>query len=253
MFRTIKSKGFTIVELLVVLAIISIISLAILSLFQFVLRSFDKEYKKLVSQLEFTSALELLRVDLNHAGYGIAKDLGINVLDWDLLNKILVIRSSINITNRKTRGWLFIDCRNDIFNVKVDDREEKLSDQDLVFTDTNRNFVANGKYGNCPDTSIMIAFPLDTNYTLCNGQYCYEIKYKFIDSKDNSCGPGNYSLVRSVNDSNGEIIINCVRNPQVYIDYTDKKIYISMDVLEIKDKNNPLWQNVKLTVKPMNW
>ncbi|HIE60072.1 MAG TPA: prepilin-type N-terminal cleavage/methylation domain-containing protein [Persephonella sp.] len=253
MFRLIKRKGFTIIELLVVLVIISIILLAILRLFQFILNSFDKEYKKLVSQLEFISAIELLRVDLNHAGYGIAKDLNINVFDWNSSNKILTIRSSINITNRKTRGWLLIDCRNSKFKVEIDNREEKLSNQDLIFTDINKNFIANGKYGKCPDFSIMIAFPVDKNHTFCNGQYCYEIKYKFVKPKSKTCKNGNYRLIRSVNKSNGETVINCIKNPHVNIDHTNKKIYISMDVLETEDKNNPIWQTVKLVVKPINW
>lgn len=253
MLRFIKNKGFTIIELLVILAIISIISLTLLRLFQFILNSFDKEYKKLVSQLEFISALELLRVDLNHAGYGIAKNLDINVFDWDSSNKILIIRSSINITNRKTRGWLLIDCRNGKFKVEIDNREEKLLNQSLVFTDINKNFIANGKYGNCPNHSIMVAFPVDKNHTFCNSQYCYEIKYRFVKPKNKTCENGNYRLIRSVNKSYGETIINCIRNPQVNIDYINKKIDISMEVLEAKEKNSAIWQTIKLIVKPINW
>ncbi len=255
MYNKNSEKGFSLIELLVVIAIISVISIAVFSIFQRVLQDFNSEYKKLVSQIEFSSGIELLRADIANAGYGMAVDLGINPVEYKTSTKELILRSTLNITNKKTKGWILVDCRAGNFVVKLDSRTSKSNNQNLVFLDLNKNFVANGKYGSCPAGSneILIGFPLDKNFVNCGGQNCYKITYRLSSSQNlNECSPNTRNLLRVVGNGNGEPVISCVKNFNVNVDTNKKTVVVSFDVQE-GDKKDNRWQTVKLSVKPMNW
>lgn len=253
MFDRNKEKAFSLIELLVVLAIISILSTAIFSVFRKIVGDFNTEYQKLTSQIEFSSGIELLRADISHAGYGLANDLGLLPVETNATKDILTIKGTIDITNKKTRGWILVDCRNGKFNVQLDSREIKLNTQNFVFLDINKNFVANGLYGTCPSNAILVGFPLDVNYGNCNGQNCYQIVYKLSKTQNlNSCSQNTKNLLRVVGNGNGEPIISCVKTFNVNVDTFNKVVNITLQVQE-GDKKENRWQTIKLSVKPMNW
>lgn len=252
MFKS-KEKAFSLIELLVVLAIISILSTVVLNVFHKIIGDFNTEYQKLVSQIEFSSGIELLRADISNAGYGLANDLAILPAEVNATNDILTIKSTIDTTNKRTRGWILVDCRNGKFNVQLDSREIKLNNQRFVFLDINKNFVANGQYGTCPSNAILIGFPLDTGYINCNGQNCYQIVYKLSKTQNlNSCSKNTKNLLRVVGNGNGEPIISCVKTFNVNVDTVSKVVNITLQVQE-GDKKENRWQTIKLSVKPMNW
>ncbi|MCX7857620.1 MAG: PilW family protein [Deltaproteobacteria bacterium] len=66
-------KGFTLLEVILVIAILSIIIMMGSETFTYILKGTRKETGTITSQIETTLALNIIRYDVEHAGYGLCK------------------------------------------------------------------------------------------------------------------------------------------------------------------------------------
>lgn len=68
-----KEKGFSLIEVLVVMAILSIVIMLGSETFTAIIKGVRRETGSITSQIETTLALNLIRYDVEHAGYGLCK------------------------------------------------------------------------------------------------------------------------------------------------------------------------------------
>lgn len=211
------NRGTGIIEVLVSMTILLIILGITYASFNSLLKGFKRESKSIETQIDRATALELIRLDLEHAGYGIATDCNDTILE--LNGTSLTIRSTINNSNEATRGWVIKNC---IANSTLDQREDTTNDDLVYLTLANKTFVSNSDINTCPGSDIYIGFPYDsTASTTCasNGQHYNSITYSLSSSQSLSrCHPGTKNLLRSVNGGTGAPILNCVADVALRFD-----------------------------------
>ncbi len=232
MKKRLSHHGFTLPELLVSLLFFSIIMGVILTSYKNMYTDYRQETKKIETGLETAVGLGILRLDVEHAGYGISCNETSYSLECDncddnnAVNRALIIRSTINSTNNKTIGWV---CLND-GNVTDPDQTSYDSSYRFVFLDLNKAIVKNNvTWSNRPTTGFVLGFPLDgaSLNSGCSNQACNKITYQlssYLNSDSSSgiayCNPYTRNLLRKVNDStNGSHIIDCVADFIVRFDY----------------------------------
>ena len=227
-------KGFTIIELLVTMVIIFVVLGGAYVAFINLLKGFKRESKSIETQVETSVALELLRLDVEHAGYGIGEDQGdlpveVDNIDTSASDTLypnkdrLIVRSVLNNTNQSTISWALIDCSTSFTKVAGDGISSGTS---VVFLGAgNREFVANGTYdeGNasaCPGAGFYITVPYDSSVASgCATQYCNQIIYVLSNSQNlSTCHPNTRNLLRAVGGSAGNPLINCVADWEVRFD-----------------------------------
>ncbi|EDP73447.1 hypothetical protein, partial [Hydrogenivirga sp. 128-5-R1-1] len=199
------------------------------------LKGFKSESEKISSQIESLVGLEVLRLDLEHLGYGISNDETNLILSWDSTNKELILRSTLNNTNSSTRGYILTKCNAGTLDVNYDGREDKTNPYVSVLDTENWNFFDTGQVVNntislnsqtCSNTKVYVAFPIrDVVYNgTSNGclvSYCEQITYTLSNANLISrCNPGTYNLVRRIGTANtgGEPILNCVSDWKITVD-----------------------------------
>ncbi len=216
-------RGFTLVELLVTFFIVSVALTIAYVAYINIVKGFKKQSKLTETQIEAEVGIELMRLDIEHIGYGIGEDQDalpleqLTVASGDPLypNKLqLVLRSVMNNTNQATVGWALVDCSGGFLQVAGDSINNGTS---VVYLGAgNRIFVANGSFGVCPGSGFYVAFPYDD--TVASGcgtdpgdQYCNEISY-ILSANQNlaTCHPGTRNLLRRVGAGAGFPLLNCV-------------------------------------------
>ena len=194
------------------------------------LKGFKSGSKEIESQIEKVVGLELLRLDLEHAGFGIGVDQTDLPLEWDETDKKLTIRSTLNNSNQQTFGWLMVNCSSGSWPEDYVDSRENTSNTNIVFLDVySKNFVANMDFLTCPGSGIYLGFPVqdsvaDGTGNGCFTQWCNIITYSLSSSQNiSTCNPNTQNLVRktgssALNDGTGTPILNCVADFQVRFD-----------------------------------
>jgi len=219
-------RGLSLVELLVSLVIalllLSAIYLGYVSLF----KTSSQETISATSQIEKLLGLEILRLDVEHAGYGIAYKLsngseGDFPIEWN--GTTLTIRSIYNVSNEETNSWGIYDCSNRNFIVKEGNFKnsttvvalEPISDYTVFFNSGRLSSICNGtekKY---------LVFSYDSSSSgSCKQPVCNEIKYYLYSSSSvpNYCVT-NTVLGRKVNAGNPNPLIYCVADFKVRFDW----------------------------------
>ncbi|WP_457621472.1 PulJ/GspJ family protein [Persephonella sp.] len=219
-FKTDRNKGYSLIEVLITLFIVSLILSAAYFTYVSIFKSMKGESESVELQMEKIVGLELLRLDLEHVGYGIGKPLtiGTDYLIIESINdgKELLIRSTLNNTNNSTIGWVL--CNNNAGNDPVLVELEAPNDN-LVFVD-NEGFVAGSvNDGLCPSDGILIGFPFDPASTGCGGT-CSEIIYYLSNTNlPSHCHPQTYNLLRKVNNApGGNPLLSCVADFKFTVD-----------------------------------
>ncbi len=228
MFKIKNSNGFTLVELLVTLFIIVLVLGASYITYINLLKGFKGESKEVESQIEKVVGLELLRLDLEHAGLGIGVDQPDLPIQWD--GSTLTILSTLNNSSKKTFGWLMVNCNSGLWPTNYLDTREVTSNTNIVFLDaSSRNFVANSTSLSCPGSDIYLGFPVQNSVANgtangCSTQWCNIITYSLSSSQNiSTCNPNTRNLVRktgsaALNNGTGTPILNCVADFQVRFD-----------------------------------
>ncbi len=258
-----NNKAFTLIELLVTMVIILVIGAAIYFTYDILLKGFKGESKNIESELENVVGLELLRLDIEHAGYGLAKDLSNKAIELNDTNKEIVIRSTLNNTNKSTLGYVIFNCP-DISTeldaaLNVDNREDPSITQ---FVLTNIDGLFKGFLSisaNCPEKGYLIGFPVEFNgISPENGcgstppapgeQFCNIIQYTLSsDQPLSTCNPNTYNLLRkaggnALSGSGGEPLISCVADFVVRGKLEDGSIISDTTTLTASDIRNKLKQ-----------
>ncbi len=215
-----KNKGYSLIEVLITLFIVSLILSAAYFTYVSIFKSMKGESESVELQMEKIVGLELLRLDLEHVGYGIGKPLTLSS-DYLILESIndgkdLLIRSTMNNTNNATIGWVL--CNNNAGSDPIHS-ELEIPNDNLVFVD-NEGFVAGFvNDGLCPSDGILVGFPFDPASTGCGGT-CSEIVY-YLSSTNlpSHCHPQTYNLLRKVDSSTGgNPLLSCVSDFKFTID-----------------------------------
>ena len=238
-----NKKGFSILELLITIVITAILFSA---LYYTYINLFKKSKTQIYAQeteIEKNIGLELLRLDVEHAGFGILDieecpsvrwgDKFPSPVDCDddlsFSNNVLVIRSMINNTNTKEIGWVYVDCTSGSWpssapNI-IDERVDKTNNNLIFFDATSGYFAGTGTFGSCIGNNIYLAYPYDdiTNMLNCKTQqYCHRIVYKLASSStDSICHPNTKNLIRGIDgtaSSGGSPVLSCIGGFQVLFD-----------------------------------
>ncbi len=235
-----SKRAFTLIELLVTLAIFSIIIIFVYSTYTGILFDFKNITKQAATQSQTVPALNVLRLDLEHAGYGLDPSISSNKpIEWDNSTKSLIIRSTINTTNNATIGWELVSCNNaGNFPTKLASYDNTTYDNTthMVWLDTKQDnkFIANGTAGACPPgintsdgNAILLGFPYDNSPANgCTSQFCNKIIYRLSSTQDiPNCNPNTRKLLRVVDNGTGDPILNCVADfkAQIIIDNSTGK------------------------------
>ena len=224
-------RGFTLIEILVAILIVSLLLGAAYVTYITIIKGFGRETKSVETQIETAVGLELIRLDIEHAGYGIGEDQPDLPVELDTVTNTLIIRSVLNNTRliRDTVTgdpihWSLVECQGPGLIPIVsagDDVTNIPSNTGLVFLGAaNRVHAGTTTDGTCPGAGIFVAVPYDT--TVANGcttQFCNIIRY-FLSGGQNlpTCNPNTRNLLRAVGDSPGSPLINCVADVRFTFD-----------------------------------
>ncbi|AEA34052.1 PulJ/GspJ family protein [Hippea maritima] len=276
-----KKKGFTLIELMVAIFIFLLILTFIYATYTGILFNYKDIGKQLETQTQTVPALNILRLDIEHAGYGLASDEPNKPIEWD--GTSLTIRSTINSTRNKTIGWELVKCDNSSFQVlSTEGSIDNNSKVVWIDAKNDNKFIANGTANTCPGNfDLLLGFPYEDNVSNgCSKQFCNQIVYSLSsDQNIPTCNKDTRNLLRKVGSSNGEPILNCVGGFDVIIDNVSKptlvNVYIllqegqkkrdynfgnsvlsedsiSFDLSKITDYQHYRWKVIKISVKPMS-
>lgn len=236
-------KGFTLIELLVTVVLVSLIMLAVYYTYNNLFKSSKEETLLAESEIEKVIGSEIIRLDIEHAGFGITENETCPVIRWGNVfplpagcdddistnNNIFIIRSMINNTSINETGWVYVDCTTGNWPSSapyiVDERLNRSNPKLLFFDSSTGSFVANGNFGTCPGNGVYLAYPYNdiSNMDNCIDQvYCHRITYRLSSTQNNDlCNPATRNLLRGIDgtaSSGGEPILNCVAGFTVLFD-----------------------------------
>ncbi len=229
-------KGVTLIELLVVLIIVGLILGAVYATYINLLKGFKKGTEATASEVENLVGLEVLRLDIEHMGYGLPDSESKPIVEWDSSSKRLVLRSTLNNTSESTIGYLIAKCESGELNIQIDGREDSSANYVSILQASSKDFLSKGTVSgskislpsgvSCSNGEIYIAFPVrDTVYNGssngCSVGLCEEIVYELSASNLISrCNVNTYNLVRRLGTSSttGEPVLNCVADWKVTFD-----------------------------------
>ncbi len=100
-----RQKGITLIELTIVLAILGIILTAILQVYLTILKSYKRETSISYTNIEKLISLELMRKDIEMAGFGVPKN--IDPIGYN--GSLLTIRSTVLFKNDSTKCFGYSD------------------------------------------------------------------------------------------------------------------------------------------------
>ena len=216
-----KNKGFSIIELLITIIIVALIMSAAYYTYTTIFRGMKEESESTELQMEKLIGLELIRLDIEHAGYGVGNTTD-KILEWD---NGLIIRSTLNNSNQDTFGWVI--CREISGNSNLIKDERKNSSANMVFINAlTGNYISVSS--SCPITGsdgIYIGFPIQNSANSCEVggvKTCNTIKYKLSTTQPLShCNPHTRNLLRKVNAGNGISVLSCISDFAVSFDIDD--------------------------------
>ena len=226
-------KGFTITELLVTIFIVGVVFSAAYITYIKLLKGFKSESEKISSQIENLVGLEILRLDLEHVGYGIPYNETKPVLEWNSTAKSLILRSTLNNTKQSTKGYAILKCNSGSFNISLDAREDSSANMTIITTENREFFDIASVSGSsiitsntCSNGKVYIGFPLRNEVYSgsandCDISRCERITYLLSNSSlIDRCNPNTFNLLRrvGVSSTGGEPVLNCVADWTITFD-----------------------------------
>ncbi len=221
-------KGLSIVELIITMFIVFLVLTGAYFTYTNLLKGFKKETISIETEMEKLVGSEILRLDIEHAGYGIGLDEPLFPIEWaddtNLKNKALILRATLNNTNSKTFGWMLFKCPDRSSTLEesmiVDNRLDK-TNKALVLLNDKRRIASTSTDlkldSNCPEEGVFVGFPIDrelvnrTGKFDCRNQICHAVKYTLsIGNSLTDCNPYTKNLLR-----NGKPVLDCVADMKV--------------------------------------
>lgn len=248
--------GFTLLEIIVSIAIFSVIVAGIYGAFIAQMKHSTREYKIAESEMELGIAKNIIERDLSMAGYGLAEDYGSTGFTPRVATitgtpyALTLTGTGLGMRSRATQGWTYVaevDGSNvPTFQTWSDARENVRTDADnskkdavIVMEPTTKILLDNGagtwlfRY-NGPNAQLTdlsgnpytgatvgtLVYGLDQAAT----QPYYAVRY-YLDNTSNpsACAPGTFSLLRAESvttgtPAGGDRILACVRDFQAVFD-----------------------------------
>ncbi|WP_136796600.1 MULTISPECIES: prepilin-type N-terminal cleavage/methylation domain-containing protein [Desulfosediminicola] len=228
----INHRAFTIVELLISMLVMSLVMAITYPPFIKLLTSTKVEASTAESHMDKITSLELMRLDLEHAFFGIGTNETNTPLIWDNTNKVLTIHSTLNNSNSETLGWLIFDCdanTTQLSSVVVEDQRSS-SNTCMMILDDERKYEkltrlsascsGAGDPGCCPGKGIYMGMQVKNSTDLtCSSLRSTAISYKMsTSSTPDYCANHTSSMLRAVNSGSGDPLLNCVADFTVRFD-----------------------------------
>jgi type IV pilus assembly protein PilW len=215
------NKGFSLIEVLITIFIVLALLAGGVYVYTKFLKGFFTEGETTEKHIEHKVALEIMRLDLEHVGYGVGKHPipanDYRIYDFDNDNKTLTIHSTLNNSDNTTIGWKI--CYNG------DDAVVKLEapNNNFVYVNTDGYVTEVRNDGNCPATGEYIGYPFEDDVIACqfNGaNFCSEIVYYLSNANlPTKCNPNTYNLLRKVNNkTGGDPLFSCVADVKYTVD-----------------------------------
>jgi len=235
-----NERGVSLVELLVVLAIFSVVMAWVYATYLAQVRHSTREYMLAESEMEIEIAKNIIERDIMMAGYGIADNYGPLSIDPLQVSSAeaasgsssdsLVLRGTgIGILSRCAMAWSYITSKGPpvIYKTWTDGRENVGRSDRVIYLEPNTREIltdASKAIFTLPDVP-----PGAAEGTLVYGLHSdsadlpyYTVQYLIGGTASSICSPGTQNLLRaeSRNDdppssSSREPILNCVRDFQV--------------------------------------
>lgn len=225
-----NKKGFTLTELMISMAIMSLIVALTFPAFTNLLAESRGETASEETHIDKIIGLELIRLDLENAAYGIGRNEATPPISLTFNTAIppairaLQLNSTLNNTNQSTVGWMIYGCSN-AFGKKLSDRvladrRQDRTNTNIVLLDDDKNFTTTTTTtASCPGSGIYTAFPYAAGLNnACTTQFCTGVRYQLSDTNTlGNCAVGTQNLLRVVG-GGGDPVINCVADFTVTFD-----------------------------------
>jgi len=232
----VKNRGFTLIELIIAIAIFGILMAVSGRVYRTLVQGMNRQKDVVESDSGKILGLELLRLDLEHVGYGISNNETSRPVVWD--GSDLQLRSTINNSNSGTIGWMMLQCSLGVSPTVLVDRRLDNTVNNVLLT-KERDFITNQSIAasttvqctTCQDLNtylqpandyIAMAYPYDSTVTngCSGGQYCNVITYTLSTSNPLAkCASGAQNLLRKVGNGTGERVLECVADFEVRFDW----------------------------------
>ncbi|AGF78818.1 prepilin-type N-terminal cleavage/methylation domain-containing protein [Desulfocapsa sulfexigens DSM 10523] len=240
-----KNRGFTLVELVIAMFIITIILTLSSQTFRSLIMGANSQKNITETELGKIIGTEMIRLDLEHVGFGIASNEANLPMAWD--GTTLTLRSTINNGNAGTIGWLLLNCTVGSVPTVIVDRRQDTTVNTAVLLSKDKQFVANQSIAAQTTAQCLTCQDLNTNLTPANnyiasaypyvatvsdgcstatgGQYCNIITYSISTTNTlTKCATGTRNLLRRVggdalNGTGGDRILECVADIQIRFDW----------------------------------
>lgn len=211
-------RGFTILEMAVTMLLVSAVIGIAFYAYNRLASAIQTQSGSVAGTMDKLVGLELFRLDVEHAGMGIATDESNPPVEINAKSGALILRSTINNTKQDTYGWVMVDCKAgldwDSTSVLMLDERLVQTNDDMVFIDYRGRFgfTAGGSTTKCPRDAHYIGYPVDTSSSNgCALQTCAKITYALSAGQSlSTCAAGTRNLLRKVGGGSGIPILNCV-------------------------------------------
>lgn len=196
-----KKKGMSLIELLVTIAIFTVVMAAVYTTFINLLRGYKQESKIIESQVAELLNTEIIRVDLLNMGLGVADDevkvdgtTPVYPATYDDTSiKTITINSTYDRNDPKTQGWLLLKCEGSAGSYTCD--VAKTSD-DNAYSDWSANYYSGIKVMDT-NASYMGEFgdevTYDNTYTFGDTMF-YAMGYPYDSTKTEKFNSVVYTL-----------------------------------------------------------
>ncbi|CAG36195.1 PulJ/GspJ family protein [Desulfotalea psychrophila] len=216
-----KRDGFTLIEFLVAMTIMLLLLLFTTKSFQRISHNVKSSTAASQTRGDNLSANELLRLDLEHAGTGIATyiDSTATINDippvfWD--GSSLLIHSTLSNTNSATMGWATGSCSSGSFSLDIEQRDNDSQNSILIDKDSiyNEDITTTG----CSGNNIYIVYPYANGATSCgssSNQPCTQTEYRLSASQPiDSCAANTRNILR-----NDTPLFTCIADFAIRVDW----------------------------------
>lgn len=256
-----NENGVTLVELLVTLAIFSIVIAGVYGIYIAQVRLSTREYRITESEMEHQIFRSVIERDISMAGYGIADKYGsltcnlypipggpapcnpIQISATDGTPDTLTLRgTALGLLSRAAQGWTYVRSTSPFTpNTWADNRENVETGDKVVYMEPNaKEILGTGIYTfpAAPSTAERGSLVYDLHKVSANNPY-YAVQYLLGGTPPTNCAQGTQNLLRAEsrnndlpNASEREPILNCV---------LDFQVAFGLDTNE--DGNIDLWDN----------
>lgn len=213
-----NKNGFSLIELLVAMTIMLFLLMMTTYTFQRIVHRSKDSSAGISTRGDNVNSIELMRLDLEHAGYGIADyqvdgtDNDIQPISWDSTNNHLNIASTMNNTNSATIGYAVAEY-NGSFNTLIDKFET--STLSTLWLDTDNRIVDDSSSSVNKPILDYLYIGYHYNYSPTGATQPYSpIRYRLSTTQPlNDCDSNTRNLIRAVDGAiatGGSPVFNCV-------------------------------------------